>query len=447
MDESTQSWKDLITRHSKKSKFKSRTCKVYNVQSKSHDNPDELCPCGRMVRRHSFTDESLESKERSQGNTEWEPKNQFLDTKYSVEVPINVYGILKPTGCKFLRIDSRLPMKDLYQLILENCDQQKPALILSVYGGVKYSTMTERLEKEFIRGLIHAATMADAWILTAGIDNGISKLVGEGISHYRLLQEYPNKVKCIGMTMWGTINEDTRLELKSVSSGFPTPLCKQQIPDNTQEYKETIERNHTHCTLFDSGRLNEYLGDSQRHEFVIEACKDTDNDHICFGVTIIVEGGFGSLEVLENDIKEKRPIVLIQGSGRLADALAMLIEQTSNSDRNQYRNQSEKEIEEALDRFFPSVPYSDIGSQTKKIQKILQKENRYLLHVFSMNRDKNIVNTIFKAIFTVTKMKNKNESSEQEQRRNREDELVELAFEWNYLDGALPILQARQDEM
>ncbi|CAF3845002.1 unnamed protein product [Rotaria sp. Silwood1] len=176
-----------------------------------------------------------------------------------------------------------------------------------------------------------------AWILTAGIDNGISKLVGEGISHYRLLQEYPNKVKCIGMTMWGTINEDTRLELKSVSSGFPTPLCKQQIPDNTQEYKETIERNHTHCTLFDSGRLNEYLGDSQRHEFVIEACKDTDNDHICFGVTIIVEGGFGSLEVLENDIKEKRPIVLIQGSGRLADALAMLIEQTSNSDRNQYR--------------------------------------------------------------------------------------------------------------
>ncbi|CAF5151775.1 unnamed protein product, partial [Rotaria sp. Silwood1] len=44
-------------------------------------------------------------------------------------------------------------------------------------------------------------------------------------------------------------------------------------------------------------------------------------------------------------------------------------------------------------------------------------------------------------------MKNKNEPSKQEQRRNREDELIELAFEWNYLDGALPILQARQDEM
>ena len=54
----------------------------------------------------------------------------------------------------------------------------------------------------------------DTWILTAGISNGVSKLVGEGISHYRLLREYPNRVKCIGMTMWGTVNESTRFELK-----------------------------------------------------------------------------------------------------------------------------------------------------------------------------------------------------------------------------------------
>jgi hypothetical protein len=54
----------------------------------------------------------------------------------------------------------------------------------------------------------------DAWILTAGISNGVSKLVGEGISHYCLLRECPNKVKCIGMTMWGTTNENTRLQLK-----------------------------------------------------------------------------------------------------------------------------------------------------------------------------------------------------------------------------------------
>ncbi|CAF1015057.1 unnamed protein product [Rotaria sp. Silwood1] len=402
--------------------------------------------------------------------------------KYSVEVPINVYGILKPTGCKFLRIDSRLPMKDLYQFILEDCGGQKPALILSIYGGVKYSTMTRLRENEFIIGVIHAATMANAWILTVGVNNGISKLVGEGISQYRLLQEYANKVKCIGMTMWGTMDEDTHLELKKASSGLPSPLCERQIPDNAEEYKETIEKNHTHCILFDSGRLYEYLSDSQRHQFVMEACKDKDqdkdkdkdddkkkqndsnNDHTCYAVTIIVEGGLGSLEVLENDIQEKRPIVLIQGSGRLADLLAMLVEQTSNSDRNQYQNPSDQEIEQVLRRFFPSVPNSEVSTAKGRIQKILQEENRYLLYVFCMNRDKNVDETIFKAIFAVTKKKNelehgqktKNESQGQEtqlpkdehkQRSKDEDKLVHLALEWNYFDGASPILLAQQDEM
>jgi hypothetical protein len=60
----------------------------------------------------------------------------------------------------------------------------------------------------------------DAWILTNGINTGVSKLVGEGISHYRLLTEDPNKVKCIGLTMWGTVNESIRLELKRATEVY-----------------------------------------------------------------------------------------------------------------------------------------------------------------------------------------------------------------------------------
>ncbi|CAF2989754.1 unnamed protein product [Rotaria sp. Silwood2] len=404
MDESSQSWEDLIMSHMNDTAFQSRTCKIYNNKLSRPAISDKLCPCGRMVRCHSFTDESLESKEAKQGNTKWEPPKVFLNMTHSAKVPINVYGTLQSTGCKFLRTDLRLPIKNLFQLILEDCEKQKPALILSIYGGAKYFTMTERLEKEFIRGVIDAATMANAWILTAGVNNGISKLVGEGISHYRLLREYSIKVKCIGMTMWSTIDDNTRLDLKNASKGHPPPLCKRQIPENTQEDKETIEPNHTHCILFDGGKLNEYLSDTQRHQFVTEACKykdqDKENDHTCYAVTIIVEGGTGSLEVLENDIEEKRPIVLIQGSGRLADVLALLVEQTSNPDQNQHWIPSKQEIKQALDRFYPNIPDSDVSSTIGRIEKILKEENRYLLHVFSMDRDKNVAETIFEAIFT-----------------------------------------------
>jgi hypothetical protein len=48
----------------------------------------------------------------------------------------------------------------VYNLLLGNCGGKKPALILSVYGGAKYFTMTEKLEKEIIRGIVDAATTA-----------------------------------------------------------------------------------------------------------------------------------------------------------------------------------------------------------------------------------------------------------------------------------------------
>ncbi|CAF4198966.1 unnamed protein product, partial [Rotaria sordida] len=204
------------------------------------------------------------------------------------------------------------------------------------------------------------------------------------------------------------------------------------------------------------GKLYDYLNDSQCHRFVIEACKDTGDGHIYYAVTIIVEGSLGSLGVLENDIEGKRPIVLIQGSGRVADLLSVLVEQTSNPNRNQYWNSSKGEIVEALNQYFPSLSDSYTSTATNQIQKILNKENHHLLHIFSMNRDQNVAETIFKAIFTVTNKKtelksnkkNENGTLEQEKQcRKDEDKLVDLALEWNYFDGVLPILQERQKDI
>jgi hypothetical protein len=161
MNDKIQSWEDLILHHRTEPKFQSRTCCIFNNKSRCPDEPDKLCPCKRMIRRHSFTGESVEDKARARGDTAWRPPDEFPhDKTHSARVPINVFGILKPTGCKFLRIDNRVQVKDLFQLILEDCQGQKPALVISVYGGAKYFTMTEKLEKEFIRGVIDAATMA-----------------------------------------------------------------------------------------------------------------------------------------------------------------------------------------------------------------------------------------------------------------------------------------------
>ncbi|CAF4886108.1 unnamed protein product, partial [Rotaria sp. Silwood1] len=218
------------------------------------------------------------------------------------------------------------------------------------------------------------------------------------------------------------------------------------ISDNLEEDKETIEKNHTHCILFDGGQLNTYLDDSHRHKLVTHACAQ--QDHTCHAVTLIIEGGVKTLEVIRNDIDAQRPIVLIQGSGRLADMLAKLIKQTSNFEQNQLRDLNDK-INQAIDQFFPNLNYSDISEIWPKIRYILARDHRHLLNVFSLDRDNTAAETIFKAIFNVQMKKNKTENSSNtenpEQRRRDEDILVDLAIEWNYLDGVLPILQSRKD--
>lgn len=84
---------------------------------------------------------------------------------------------------------------------------------------------------------------------------------------------------------------------------------------------------HTHFLLFDDGRLNFYINDSPRIQFVEAACKKTG----CHPVTIIVEGGINTLEVIKNDLKAKRPVVIVDGSGRLANVIGKLLENATET--------------------------------------------------------------------------------------------------------------------
>ena len=53
------------------------------------------------------------------------------------------------------------------------------------------------------------------WVLTTGLNAGVSKLIGQGIDRHTLLNENSSKPTVMGMTSWGTITEDTRSSLKA----------------------------------------------------------------------------------------------------------------------------------------------------------------------------------------------------------------------------------------
>ncbi len=158
----TQSWEDLIKSHLQNDPLKSCNCKIYNRQPRITDNDlDQSCSCGRLVRSHSFDGESLQAEADKGKNHNWKPPIEF-ESAQSAVVPVTIFGTLEPTNCKFIRLDYQANVSIVYNLLVDDCGgkNHKPALILSVYGGAKYYVMTEKLEKEIIRGIIDAATTA-----------------------------------------------------------------------------------------------------------------------------------------------------------------------------------------------------------------------------------------------------------------------------------------------
>lgn len=61
-----------------------------------------------------------------------------------------------------------------------------------------------------------------------------------------------------------------------------------------------------------------------------------------------------------------------------------------------YRTPTEEEIKQSFKQFFNSIPDSKI---VRQIKTLLEKKKQKLFHVFSLDRDKNVAETIFKAIF------------------------------------------------
>jgi hypothetical protein len=78
--------------------------------------------------------------------------------------------------------------------------------------------------------------------------------------------------------------------------------------------------------------MNVYLDDRPRSDFVRTMCSKTN----CHSITIIIEGGFNTLEVIRNDLKNKRPVVIIHGSGRLANVLGTLLEVSTTKNTLEY---------------------------------------------------------------------------------------------------------------
>ncbi|CAF1278916.1 unnamed protein product [Rotaria sp. Silwood1] len=288
-------WKELVKEQADKDNLKGATCAVYSKNMNDPNHQETQCVCGRLASQHSFIGQP---KTKFRNAQRWIPQ-------LAIEVDVTHYGQLE-NGARFIRCDTENDtFKTLVEIIVKDVGA-KPKLLVSCYGGAEYFTMTDDLEREFMSGIGQVAATKDVWILTTGLNSGVSGLIAEGVHRNILLSE----------DIWKPI----ALENQSTT---PQDLGR-SLHENVEK---ALDKYHTHFLLLDDGRLNHYLNDGPRSEFVKATCGQTH----CHAITIIVEGGLNTLEVIQNDLNAQRPIVIVHGSGRLATVLGNLLEKAGKT--------------------------------------------------------------------------------------------------------------------
>ena len=108
---------------------------------------DIRCGCNRLRREHSW--DILDGEE-----PKWDQKQH---THWAFN---NAYGFTLNNRSRYIRCDMETKPEILAQLLFDVWKTKSPQLIICIIGGAKYFKLNERLEREFIKGIIQAALKA-----------------------------------------------------------------------------------------------------------------------------------------------------------------------------------------------------------------------------------------------------------------------------------------------
>lgn len=269
--------------------FKKRECIYIIPQSVSVDR----CCCGQEIQKHK-------PEENAVGESTW--KWTVDDCTRSSE-PTDAFGEIKFAGkpavqskARYVRLSTATDPKDIVELMVTHWMHEKePSVMITVTGGATNFHIQSHIRDAFAKGLEKMTTKSNAWVTTGGQWRGVMKLVGQALRD--CYDDEGNHVPCIGFCQWGFIRNKEEL----VTNGMKT--VKYKFMDSGPDMKSSValDPNHTHFIMVDDGTEGQEYGEYTLYNDIKEA--------------------------LGKRYKGKNlPVVLMKGSGRIADLLVFLIQ-------------------------------------------------------------------------------------------------------------------------
>ena len=178
--------------------------------------------------------------------------------------------------------------------ILEALDIQPPKALILLSGGAAdlEKALKPRLFQLFSRGIARVAVDSGALIIDGGIQAGVMEMTGQGVA------DRGRKCPLLGIAPAGKVTYPGGPDSGSIEDGAP------------------LDPNHSHFVLVDCSEWGAET--DMMYELADSIAKRIPV------VTVLVDGGVISKGEVLRSVRRGWPILVVEGSGRLADELAKL---------------------------------------------------------------------------------------------------------------------------
>lgn len=185
--------------------------------------------------------------------------------------------------------------------LLHTLGIQQPNAVIIIAGGA--SEMDEQVHPDLVRLCTHAiaqvSASAAALIIDGGTQAGVMEIMGQAVA----AQE--RRSTLLGVAPAGSVTYPGKSTEMSGNEGVP------------------LDPNHSHFVLVES---DEWGGETETMYEVAQTLSAR-----CPSVAVLINGGaIAKSEVLHN-VRQRRPIIVIEGSGRLADEIARVWQEKPSS--------------------------------------------------------------------------------------------------------------------
>uniref|UniRef100_A0A669QLJ5 Transient receptor potential cation channel subfamily M member 6 n=1 Tax=Phasianus colchicus TaxID=9054 RepID=A0A669QLJ5_PHACC len=263
--------------------------------------------------------------------------------------------------------------------MINEWQMELPKLVISVHGGTENFKLPSKVKQVFSKGLVKAAETTGAWIITEGINSGVSRYVGDALKGRA--SPYLRKICAVGIPPWGIIENQRDLIGKDV-------VCLYQTLGNPLSKLSTLNSMHSHFLMADDGTVGKYGNEMMLRrnlEKYLSHQKVHTNEYfflwtrsyksfVCFEtgmgqgvpvVGLVVEGDASVILMVWEYVRTSPPVpvVVYEGTGRAADILAFTHKHTG--DTGELRPQVKEEVLVMIQNMF------NLG----------QKQSSHLFHI------------------------------------------------------------------